>query len=314
MNYIVLDLEWNQDPNGEEAKEGELIFEIIEIGAIKLSHAKSMVDEFSELIKPQVFRELNHFTSRLLHLQMQELEDTGRVFPEVAADFKKWCGSDFMFCTWGTQDLTELQKNIQYYHMAPICEKPLAYYDVQKLFSLAYEDGKSRKSLEYAVDFLGIEKDIPFHRAFSDAYYTAKVFMKIKDERILRCISFDTFHAPLVKEDEVYIVFEKYAKYISREFEDKQHLMADKDVISTRCYLCNRAARKKIRWFSPNGRNYLCAAYCDKHGYLKGKLRIRRDCNGKFYAVKTLKLIDRNAFDRLQERFTRVKQMKKRKK
>lgn len=84
---------------------------------------------------------------------------------------------------------------MQYYGMEPLTNKPLPFLDVQKLFSLAFEDGRSRKALEYAVDFLQIEKDIPFHRAFSDAYYTGKVFAKIP-EKICRRVSFDLFHPP----------------------------------------------------------------------------------------------------------------------
>ena len=36
--------------------------------------------------------------------------------------------------------------------------RPLFYYDVQKLFSLAFEDGKSRRSLKDAVEYLGLEE------------------------------------------------------------------------------------------------------------------------------------------------------------
>ena len=35
-SYIVLDLEWNQSPNGREYSNNDLPFEIIEIGAVKL--------------------------------------------------------------------------------------------------------------------------------------------------------------------------------------------------------------------------------------------------------------------------------------
>ena len=40
MNYIVLDLEWNQSSSGEEEVVKVLPFEIIEIGAIKLNSNK----------------------------------------------------------------------------------------------------------------------------------------------------------------------------------------------------------------------------------------------------------------------------------
>ena len=68
---------------------------------------------------------------------------------------------------------------MKYYDLDPLSDRPLKFYDVQKLFSIAFEDRKTRRSLEYAVDFLQIEKDIPFHRAFSDAYYTAQILARI---------------------------------------------------------------------------------------------------------------------------------------
>jgi len=310
VNYVVLDLEWNQSSQTAEEAGDSLLFEIIEIGAIKLSEEKNMVGEFSRLVKPQVFHEMHRITSKLIHLQMQELEK-GTPFPKVAEEFLEWCGEEVMFCTWGPLDLTEFQKNMKYYQMPPLSEKPIAFFDVQKLFSIAYEDRKTRRSLEYAVDFLNIEKDIPFHRAFSDAYYTAKVFARIEDE-VLKSVSFDTYHAPASKADEVFIVFDTYAKYISRGFENKTQLMADREVASAKCYICGKGLRKKLRWFSPNGKNYYCAAYCDKHGYMKAKLRIRKDSNENLFAIKTLKFVDEKGFDALQERFLKVKEMKKR--
>ena len=72
-----------------------------------------------------------------------------------------------MFGTWGPQDLTELQKNMRFFGMEPLGKGPVRFYDIQKLFSIAYEDQKVRRSLEYAVDYLQIPKDIPFHRAGS---------------------------------------------------------------------------------------------------------------------------------------------------
>ena len=105
--------------------------------------------------------------------------------------FLEWCGDDCIFCTWGPLDLLELQRNMRYYGMFPLSDRPIKYYDIQKLFSIAYEDKKSRRSLEYAIDMLNIHKDIPFHRAFSDAYYTAQVFDMIEDPAVLEKVSFD---------------------------------------------------------------------------------------------------------------------------
>ena len=74
MNYIVLDLEWNQSSDGKEEESKLLPFEIVEIGAIRLNSERQMVSEFSELIKPQVYHEMHHITRKLIHLQMDQLE------------------------------------------------------------------------------------------------------------------------------------------------------------------------------------------------------------------------------------------------
>ena len=313
MNYIVLDLEWNQGNPTREPEVYGIPFEIVEIGAIKLNDKKEMIGEFNQLIKPQVYHEMHHITRKLIHLQMEQLEQ-GKPFVKVFRDFMNWCGEDFLFCTWGPLDLTELQKNMKYYDLDALSDRPLKFYDVQKLFSIAYEDRKSRRSLEYAVDFLNIEKDIPFHRAFSDAYYTAKVLAKITDENVLCNYSFDTFIKPKSRKEEIHITFDTYAKYISREFPDKLHAMEDKDVTGCRCYICHKNIKRKIKWFSPNGKHYYAISYCDKHGYMKGKIRIRKTEEDTVYVVKTEKFITSEEVEELKSKMSKAKEQKKQRK
>ncbi len=315
MNYIVLDLEWNQENTGLQREVETLPFEIIEIGAVKLNSEGEILDKFSELIRPQVYKVMHHITGKLLHLQMKELEG-GRTFREVAGEFLDWCGEDYVFCTWGGTDLTELQRNLEFYDMKAFENGPIPFLDIQKLFSLAYEDGKSRRALETAVDHLEIEKNRPFHRALEDAYYTGEVMKRIIGEHreVLSKISYDTYHPPMDRKSEVKIQFDTYMKYISREFPSKIKMFEDREVVSSKCYLCHRNIRKKIKWFTPNGKHYYCLAYCEKHGYLKGKIRIRKGPEGGFYVVKTTKLIDEAAAEELAKRKEHVKELRKKQK
>lgn len=303
MDYIIFDLEWNQSSHPGEVDENgnTLPFEIVEIGAVKLNENRDMIGEFSELIKPQIYHEMHYITSKLIHLQMEQLEK-GKPFTEVMEQFLEWCGEDCIFCTWGPLDLLELQRNMRYYGMEPLSDKPIRYYDIQKLFSIAYEDKKSRRSLEYAIDMLGIHKDIPFHRAFSDAYYTAQVFDMIEDPVVLEKVSFDTFMLPDSKANEVSIHFIDYDKHISRIFTDKSKLLNDKDIIDVKCFRCGRSLKKKIKWFSPNGKHYYTVAYCLRHGYTKSKLRVRKAEGGGVYAVKTSKSISNEDAKQIKEK------------
>ncbi len=290
MNYIVFDLEWNQAADLRTRRASSLLFEIIEIGAVKLNEKREHIDDFHELIRPQVFRTMNQVTGDLIHLKMEQLEDC-RSFSEVAADFVRWCGRDYIFCTWGNLDLTELQKNMDYYKMTPVSEKTLKYYDVQKLFSIAFEDRKSRRTLQYAVDFLGIEKDVAFHRAYTDASYTAEIIKRIGDEKVFTNSSFDTYHLPGNKSEEIRICFEDYSKYISRKFPDKSAAMEDREVIAAQCFICGARTRKKIPWFTSNGKHYYTVVSCARHGAIKGKIRLRRTEDNQIYVEKTMKQI-----------------------
>ena len=289
MNYIVLDLEWNQSNTGKEPEAGQIPFEIIDIGAVKLDDGRKPVGEYNQLIRPAIYHQMHRVTGDLIHLQMKDLKK-GRPFEEAVREFLSWCGEDFIFCTWGPLDLFELQRNMHYYHMTPLSATPVKFLDVQKLFAIACEDSKQRRSLEYAIDFLNLEKDIPFHRALSDASYAARI-LSILPQRVLSHFSIDTYVLPRTRQEEIHAVFSDYKKYISREFSSKQEAMEDQEVISTKCYLCHRNLRKKIRWFSPNGKHYYSVALCPVHGMMKFKIRVRKTEHGTVYVVKTSKFI-----------------------
>lgn len=313
MDYIVFDLEWNQSNTGKEEDAEKLPFEIIEIGAVKLNSERKEVSRYHQLIKPKVYHEMHQITQKLIHLRMEELEN-GISFPKAATEFLEWCGEDYIFCSWGPLDLLELQRNMKYYNMEPLSDRPVAFYDIQKLFSIAYEDRKSRRSLEHAIDILNIEKDMPFHRAISDAYYTAKVMETFEDEHIFSNMSYDTFLLPESKEKEIFAVFDHYAKYISREFEDKTEITADRQIMSSKCHICHKNLKKKIRWFTPNGKQYYCVANCDVHGLMKFKIRIKKSENNKLYVVKTMKYISKEEADKIKLKKERSKEMKRVKK
>ena len=114
MNYIVLDLEWNQCPFGKRREDPSLPFEIIEIGAVRMDEDFCRQDEFHEIIRPVLYKTLHHCTRSVIH--MTEADFIGkRSFPEVFPDFLAWCGEDPVFCTWGPGDLTELERNVSWH-------------------------------------------------------------------------------------------------------------------------------------------------------------------------------------------------------
>lgn len=313
MNFVVFDLEWNQSPGGKKYSNSRIPFEIIEIGAVKVDENNEIVDNFHRLIRPQVYNWIHESIYDVIHINYSDLEK-GIPFPQAAREFFEWCGKDFALFTWGNQDVTELQRNMKYYEMLYLLPGPVTYYDVQKLFSIQYEDSKKRKSLEYAIDFLGIEKDKGFHRALEDAFYTAEVLKKIELSCVLENSSIDVYQNPKKKKDEIYISYQTYDKYVSREFSDKEKLMKDREVTSVRCPVCHRLAKRRIRWFINNSKIYESISFCQEHGYVKGKIRIRKTDEERYYAIKTIKNVSTEKAEEIQQKresLRRKRQMKK---
>lgn len=300
MNYIVLDLEWNQVSPGKEPGDKDLPFEIIEIGAVKLDSSMNKISEFCQVIRPKVYPQLHYKIKEITHLTSRTLA-AGKPFSEVYSNFIKWCGEDFMICTWGPMDVTELQRNMKYYNF-PLFKTPVYYYDIQKIFGIVYEDRKVKRSLEWAVDYLKIKKDESFHRALSDAYYTAQVMKEIDPEQIHKNFSIDCFQKPQNVSEQIYVVYDTYSKFVSREFANKVDVLKDKKINATVCYKCGCKTRKKIRWFSDNSKTYYCLASCNEHGWLKGKIRLRKSDDDKVYAIKTLKLTDDEGAEAIRTR------------
>ena len=313
MNYIVLDLEWNQSTSGKNRELKSLPFEIIEIGAVKLNEDFQIVDQFQSIIRPVIYPQMNYISQEITGFTTSELKN-GKRFPEVFNRFIKWCGEDkFLFCTWGPLDLTELQRNMKHYRL-PMLPAPVFYYDIQEIFSISNENEISRRSLEYAVEYFGLRKEDGFHRALSDAYYTAMIMGCMEKELILRNYTIDTYQIPQSPKDEVTISYENHSKYVSRAFPNKTEAMKDSEVISTKCCTCGRRLRKKIHWFSDNSKNYYSLAFCAEHGFLSGKIHIKKTEDNRYFVIKELKFTDEAGADLIYEKrneFRRKRRLKR---
>lgn len=310
MNYIIFDLEWNQCPGKKEEADPGLPFEIIEIGAVRMDGTFRETGQFHRVIKPVVYPTLHSHTRELIALDENDLNG-GISFPDAARDFFSFCGSGAVFCTWGASDLTELQRNLSYYGLLSLLPGPVTYCDVQKLFSACYQMPDSQKSLEYAAEFLNLKPSLAFHHALFDAQYTAMILQKIPKKFLSRGKSIDTWQNPKTKKEEIHLEENGCSHYISREFSSKEAAMADREVSSTRCCLCHKPARKKIRWFSVGSKNYYCAAFCQEHGLLKGKIRMKHTDSGNFYVIKKIRLCSPAELDRLQEKKQAIRSRRK---
>lgn len=73
---------------------------------------------------------------------------------------------------------------------------PFMYYDLQKLYSKVYSDGKTRRSLKMAIEELGFSEDAEYHSAINDAVYTARIFQQMDFDSVKVYESIDTYRIP----------------------------------------------------------------------------------------------------------------------
>ena len=117
MNYIVMDMEWNQpwpgSPSAKKVLPVQIRGEIIQIGAVRVTEDQQVGDEFQILIKPKYYRHLNRRVSKLTGIKESRLREEGVPFPEAIEAFQNWCGEDIVFLTWGFDDIGILRENLQ---------------------------------------------------------------------------------------------------------------------------------------------------------------------------------------------------------
>ena len=183
MHYIVLDLEWNQPLSWQSPVYKQigdrLIFEMIQIGAVKLDDDLQIADALSLPIAPTHYIQIHPRIRRMTGLGAEELAGAP-AFREALEQFAAWCGEDYVLLTWGCDDVSVLQQNIDFFGCQDIPLPPLC--DIQKLFAQVHQL-KDRPSLKKAMELMDIAPDesMAFHNARNDAWYTALVFRTLPD-------------------------------------------------------------------------------------------------------------------------------------
>lgn len=173
MNYIILDLEWNQPayPGAMVNHPVPLYGEIIQIGAVKVDENFQEIDTFNMRVRPVHYRKLHKRVARVTGLTDLDLL-RGMPFRHVADQFRKWCGKDFAFVTWGGDDEVMLRINLAMYRMAhdwmPVT------YDAQYIFSQQVPGAPRQLALVSALQVVG-EEPYPPHDALLDSLNTVRV-------------------------------------------------------------------------------------------------------------------------------------------
>lgn len=173
MNYIVLDLEWNQRLKGQNriTEPVRLRGEIIQIGAVKLNEGCSVTDTFKVMVSPVYYREMHSMVSEITKITTEDLQ-SGLPFPEAFERFRSWCGDDYVYLVWGIDDLDMLCDNMQL-HSMDTSQMPTTY-NLQLAFDNQVSKERRQISLARAMEMLG-EPALRFHDALNDALNTAHI-------------------------------------------------------------------------------------------------------------------------------------------
>ena len=181
MDYIVLDMEWNQpwpgSPSARKVLPVQIRGEIIQMGAVRVSEEQLVLDEFQVMVRPKFYRSLNRRVSKLTGIKESRLKEEGVPFPQAIEDFRDWCGEDITFLTWGFDDIGILQENLQLFGLET--QWTDKWYNAQMIFNAQTDGSNSQKALKTAMELFGIEATRPAHDALGDAYHTALICARL---------------------------------------------------------------------------------------------------------------------------------------
>ena len=279
MNYIVLDMEWNQpwpgSPSAKKVLPVQIRGEIIQIGAVRLTESQQVTDEFQVLIKPKYYRRLNRRVSKLTGIKDAQLRDEGIPFPEAMERFRKWCGEDVIFLTWGFDDITILRENLRLFGLDEGWTG--RWYNAQMIFNAQTDGSSAQKALKTAMEIFGIEPSRPAHDALGDAYHTALICVRLNLD-----IGIQEYGHALKDHDNGFHGAELpgcISRKVFYDYADKRAALAAMSGEENLCPTCGRQMLSS-RWFAQPGHRYMDLASCPQHGKFLIRIRMSQQQNG----------------------------------
>ena len=279
MNYIVLDMEWNQpwpgSPSSKKVLPVQIRGEIIQIGAVRLTWEKEVADEFQIMVKPKFYRHLNRRVSKLTGIKETQLREEGVPFPEAVEQFRSWCGEDIVFLTWGFDDIGILRENLQLYGLDTGFTQ--RWYNAQMIFNAQTDGSTSQKALKTAMEVFGIEATRPAHDALGDAYHTALICARLDLER-----GSAEYDEALKNHENGFHGAELpgcIARKVFYDYADKHAALSAMSGEENLCPVCG-GRMLGSRWFSQPGHRYMDMATCPEDGKFLIRVRLSEQPDG----------------------------------
>ena len=279
MDYIVLDMEWNQpwpgSPSARKVLPVQIRGEIIQIGAVRVTEDQQVADEFQVMVKPKFYRRLNRRVSKLTGIKESQLREEGVSMEEAMERFRKWCGEDVIFLTWGFDDITILRENLQLYEIPQ--DWVSRWYNAQMIFNAQTDGSSAQKSLKTAMEMFEIEATRPAHDALGDAYHTALICAKLDLQK-----GTEEYGAALKSHENGFHGAELPGcinRKVFYDYADKRAALSAMSGAENLCPVCN-GKMLGSRWFAQPGRRYMDLATCPKHGKFLIRVRLSDQPDG----------------------------------
>ena len=279
MNYIVMDMEWNQpwpgSPSAKKVLPVQIRGEIIQIGAVRVTEDQQVADEFQIMIKPKYYRHLNRRVSKLTGIKESRLREEGIPFPEAMEQFRQWCGEDIVFLTWGFDDIGILRENLMLFGLdTGFTDR---WYNAQMMFNAQTDGSTSQKALKTAMEIFEIEATRPAHDALGDAYHTALICARLDLRK-----GIGEYDAALKDHENGFHGAELpgcIARKVFYDYPDKRAALTAMSTEENICPLCE-SRMLGSRWFAQPGHRYMDLATCPEHGKFLIRVRLSQQPDG----------------------------------
>lgn len=271
-HLIVFDLEWNQN---SYAPNHRMPHEIIEIGACRVDRNYQVVDTFSALIRPRLYKRLDKHIKSVTGITEAELAEGG-TFSDVFGDFIRWCGEDSLLVTWGRDDYPVLKRNAAFF-MTPMPFEPPV--DAQLVFGGALlHDPHQQMNLHAALEKMEISPDVPAHRAVYDAQCTAALLGTI-DQAVAALEDAEREKLKSVIAKERRIAASVLRSQPTHHAYQTDALM-DLSLMNIACPSCGGRTAFDTQWFDAGREKYLAISACPQHGFVYGQMHFKRVQSG----------------------------------
>ncbi len=285
LNYIVIDMEWNQPFSKEHIKirNGvKLVGEIIQIGAVKLDEDKQIIDKFEIKICPRQYTVLQYMVKKVTSLTQSELRRGAR-FSDAINLFRNWCGDKYVFLTWGPNDIPMLKDNLRFFGLSASWLP--SWYNAQCFFNQQTENKGRQYSIDFALEYFSVIVDRDRHDALNDAYYTGRILQMLDIAKGIEEYDDHSLYMNNVVMEE-----SRGGKTRFEGYESKADAISDKRVMRTRCIECQKFLAM-IKPVSYGSSRIISLGKCQEHGDYFVECRVKSGTDKKYSVIKTVKKI-----------------------